>query len=376
MMAPAQRPASSAQRPRRSARRALGRAKAGFTFAELLVGLSLSLVVAALAYAALDAVHANAIVAAASADLRQRAHAGDWFVRQRLARAGSTQVRGAAWPDSALPVPAVFPLLRVSTTGDAELTAHPDRVTLVRLASTPAWARLAQAMASPGDAVVVDATAPCGGPVPAPCGLHTGLDVLLVDRTGAFDPAVVTAVAGTAVTLVPGTLSRAYGTAAQAAIVGAELEALVFDPPSRTLRLRTAAGANQPVLDHVVGLTVRYFGDPAPPDRPRAPPGIASCVVDAAGVPSLPPLGGNTSLVELPLSAFTDGPVCGSAPWRYDADLFRVRMLRLSLRLEAGPDEVRGDGPAFTRPGTAWHPSRLVPDKEVHIDVRLRVPPG
>ncbi|MCL4813655.1 MAG: hypothetical protein KJ061_14270 [Vicinamibacteraceae bacterium] len=348
----------------------------GFTFVELLVGLSLSLVVAALCYTALDAAHGRARVAAASADLRQRLQAGEGFVRNRVARAGAGQVRSLAWPGSALPIPPVFPRLRVSTTGDAELDAHADRLTLVRMGATAAWARLASPMASPADALVIDAVAPCGGPVPAPCGLRPGLDVLVVDRTGAFDPAVVTSVTGSTVSAVPGTLSRAYGVAAEAAIVGASLEAILFDAASRTLRLRTAAGANQPILDHVAGFTVRYFGDPVPPDRPRPPPGIASCVVDAAGTPVLAPLGGASSLVELPLAAFTDGPVCGSAPWRYDADLFRVRLVRLSLRLEAGPDEVRGTGPSFARPGTAWHPSRFVPDQEVHIDVRIGVPPG
>ena len=71
----------------------------------------------------------------------------------------------------------------------------------------------------------------------------------------------------------------------------------------------------------------------------------------------------------------TDGPWCpdAAAPNRVDADLFRVREVRVTLRLEAASPAARGgDARLFAHPGTARHPWRWVPDRQVTIDVVLR----
>jgi hypothetical protein len=48
----------------------------------------------------------------------------------------------------------------------------------------------------------------------------------------------------------------------------------------------------------------------------------------------LSPLGG-ASLSELTGAELTDGPFCGIAPNRFDADLLRIRRVRVSLRVDA-----------------------------------------
>jgi hypothetical protein len=83
-------------------------------------------------------------------------------------------------------------------------------------------------------------------------------------------------------------------------------------------------------------------------------------------------LDGGTALVPLSLVLMTDGPWCpdGAAPNRVDADLFRVREVQVTIRLEASSPAVRGaDARLFVHPGAARQPWRWVPDRQVTIDV-------
>jgi len=82
-----------------------------------------------------------------------------------------------------------------------------------------------------------------------------------------------------------------------------------------------------------------------------------------------------SGLARLPLSAFTDGPWCpdGASPNRFDADLLRIRLVRVTLRVQAQSASVRGtDMHWFSRPGAAREAARLVPDLEVYVDVAIR----
>jgi hypothetical protein len=128
------------------------------------------------------------------------------------------------------------------------------------------------------------------------------------------------------------------------------------------------------VLDNVDGVEVRYFGDPLPPALvdpargqlttygPEPPPiGVAlgdywppgtNCTIDLAQtpgdgdtlvqVPRLPALRANAGgLVALhdpsaPETSLGDGPWCPDplSPRRWDADLLRVRRVRITVRLQ------------------------------------------
>jgi hypothetical protein len=81
---------------------------------------------------------------------------------------------------------------------------------------------------------------------------------------------------------------------------------------------------------------------------------------------------GSTGLAPLPLSMFADGPWCPdpNSPNRYDADLLRIRLIRVTLKLQAQSASVRGLSAAwFSNPGLARDSTRLVPDIEVTFDV-------
>ncbi len=123
-----------------------------------------------------------------------------------------------------------------------------------------------------------------------------------------------------------------------------------------------------PVADDVVGLAFAHFGDPSPPvlrkplsdpegpwtsygprppdlgvDDPATPvygagENCTFTVIDGATVPrpDMRHLGSGT-LVRLNAAQLTDGPWCPdpSDPDRYDADLLRIRLVRVTLRVRA-----------------------------------------
>jgi hypothetical protein len=58
---------------------------------------------------------------------------------------------------------------------------------------------------------------------------------------------------------------------------------------------------------------------------------------------------------------------------RYDADLHRVRQIRVSFRVQTGVAALRGPaGVLFNRAGTSAISTRLVPDQAVQFDVTPR----
>jgi hypothetical protein len=77
--------------------------------------------------------------------------------------------------------------------------------------------------------------------------------------------------------------------------------------------------------------------------------------------------------VELPLSALTDGPFCGVTPYRFDADLYRIRRVHVRLRVQAASAWLRGLDPRLFRvPGRAISLSMQVPDMVVEFDIAPR----
>jgi hypothetical protein len=178
--------------------------------------------------------------------------------------------------------------------------------------------------------------------------------------------------------------------------------ALKDDPASGAYQLvrAEAFAPAQPVLDHVVKLEFRYFGEPlAPlsrvdsdgerrasyglaPSRPGDlfegwPPGenCAFALVDGDPRTRLAPLGADGALVEIAPSLLTDGPWCpdAAAGYRFDADLFRIRRVRFTLRVQTPLTSLRGPaGPLFSNGGTARAGGRYVPDMEIQMDVTPR----
>jgi hypothetical protein len=149
-----------------------------------------------------------------------------------------------------------------------------------------------------------------------------------------------------------------------------------FIDPSYVLRRYDGDASDMPAIDDVVAMDVRYYGATEPPIWPRPPSGEANCLYDAGGAYQsalMPALSGVGGLVELTAEMLSDGPWCGSGGTQFDADLLRVRRIRITVRLQASDPAVRGsDRQRFATPGSAMRETSMVSDVFVSIDVTLR----
>jgi hypothetical protein len=128
-----------------------------------------------------------------------------------------------------------------------------------------------------------------------------------------------------------------------------------------------------PLVDNVVRLEFAYFLDPHPAAAAGAADTSGNCAYAAADppVPLLPALG-SVTLAPVALGRFTDGPYCGIFPNRFDADLLRIRRVRVRLRVQAALDQLRGSGASFVNAGTADSELTTVRDFEVTFDATPR----
>lgn len=158
--------------------------------------------------------------------------------------------------------------------------------------------------------------------------------------------------------------------------------------------------SDAPAVEDVVELRVEYFGESQPPaaatteagdvrvsyGAPPPPLGIddpadawgagENCIIASANgayLPRLIPLGG-TGVVPLPPGILTDGPWCPDDvhTFRFDADLLRVRRVRVSIRVQAAAPFRGASGRWFAHGGSAGDPARYVPDETFTIDVAPR----
>lgn len=343
----------------------------GLALAELVVATAVGLAISGALMAVVRLAASAALTGPEVADVGQRLRAGVEAVITRLELAGAGAAAGGGNVPLARRLAVVFPHRRAVTGGDPALSAFADRVTVYSAAESSAVVALASPMGSTGGPLALAPGPGCPASTPS-CQFRPGDPIIVFDATGQHDLASVSSVTPVDVsTTAP--LSQAYTPALGAAVVRAEVRSLVFDAARAQLRLTSASGSDQPLLDEVVHFSVAYVGSPFPPEAPRPPPGTGNCVVDEAGQPRLaelsPTWGG---LVRLTPAALSDGPICGTGPAAYDADLLRIRALRVTLRVQAGQPRHRGRNPQwFRRPGPATDPRTLVPDEEVTFDVAL-----
>jgi hypothetical protein len=96
-------------------------------------------------------------------------------------------------------------------------------------------------------------------------------------------------------------------------------------------------------------------------------------VTKAAMATALGPATG--PLVELTKAQLEDGPWCpnNAAANRFDADLLRIRKVRVYMRVQAGNKAMRGAaGTLFAKAGTARGSERFLPDHEIVLEVSPR----
>ena len=340
----------------------------GFTLVEVLVGSAISL--AAIAVGCLLAAEGQVAwrSASARADLQQRARVGADLITRLLKEAGAGPMGGPARASLIRGIPPVLPR-RVGRRGAHafnEFRAH--AFTVIRAIAESENGALLTPVAS-GTATLELSPDLCESTA---CGFADGVNLMLLDSSGRFDIFTVTAVDGMAVSVRHHGVDPSGSYAAGTPVVAVESASITFDASSRTLRLYDGDATDLPLLDDVVRLQVAYFGEGEPPVWPRPPDGESNCLYAADGTyqSALPVLGAQGVLIELTPGMLTDGPWCGTGDTRYDADLLRVRRMRVSVRLQATDAAARGtDRARFANPGSARRSALFVPDVTVEIDV-------
>jgi hypothetical protein len=349
------------------------RADEGFSLAEMLVALLLTLVVVGAMSALVDRAVASSQAQPEALDMQQRARVGaDVLLHDLLAAGAGVAVGEPSGPLGDF-LPPIIPRRLGLLNADGPTIARPDAVTIVGTLGTSSQTRTAAPFVSAVADVVVENELPCptGRPV---CGLATGMHVLVFDRLGHFDMFGVTQVAADSARLQLHARTQSGEYQAGAFLAEAETHTYYFDAANSQLRHYDGNQTDVPVVDHVSGLSIEYFGVPSPPLAPKPPAGTENCVYTTTGEPrglvTLAAVGG--ALAPLPLSMLADGPWCGGGSNQFDVDLLRIRKMRVTLRVEATPDAFRAHGLAFARPGTSRSSNRYLPDEVLTFDVAPR----
>jgi hypothetical protein len=341
----------------------------GFALTEALIAAGLGAVVIG---AALTFLVKQADMASAHpdrADLQQRARAAAEILRLEIASAGESDARGGGRLGPACCVPVLLPRRVGEIAGDSPELARSDAITIVRARSLAIAVVLDQPLtfgqlwpASGGGCPVTDLF----------CGITTEDDVLVYGTTGEHDFVRVSNLA-MPIDVVPRQGGPLAAHAAGSFATAVETRTLYFDSARRQLRMYDGQGSDAPIIDGVSAVTFEYWGTAGAPARSLLPAGTETCWFDAAAQPRHGRAMTRASEpdVNLPLTALSDGPWCGSGSNRFDADLLRVRRVRATIRLSAISDQARGVGPAFADPGRA-RASRRVPDVEVSVDIAPR----
>ncbi len=383
---------------------------AGFSLVEAIVSAGLLLLVTAAVFALTDPTRGASLVQLESADLEQRLRVAANALSNDLTMAGAGTYAGAEAGPLTFWFAPVLPYRRGRVAADAPGTFRSDVVTLFYVPSTSSQTTLSAALSS-GQLtlqVIPESGCPHGQPL---CGFLPGMTLLVYDSQGHSDTFTLTSTAGNQGQLAannPGGVMR--GTYAIGSKVVQVVQRTYYVKPNaqgvdQLVYYDGSANADTPVIDHVAGIELQYYGDPQPPilygsvsdstgqwttygpkppafdARPTAYPDGENCVftfdpVSGLHSPRLEVLGEQSSpraLVRLTAAELSDGdiwcPEVGTEN-RFDADLLRVRKVAVTLRVESAVDALRGPaGVLFRHGGTGRGAQRLLPDRELRFQV-------
>jgi hypothetical protein len=400
------------------------RSQAGFTLTEMLIASSVMIGVTAGVFSVLNPTQGTFQAQPEVADMQQRLRVAVDNLRKDLLMAGAGSYTGESAGALYNFFAPVMPYRRGSdetvptgTCGEAEDSTYycHDTITILYVPPTPAQTGVTRALGSGGTSseIVVEPQLNCGPDKhDALCGFEEGMRVLIMDIDGTWDVMTLTEVQDEALHLQHNDddLSGAYDSGnARITQVATHTYYLKADEDTETFQLMHYDGyeTDLPIVDNVVDLLFEYFGDPAPPALlpgvdltstsapwttygPKPPEvGIdlrtgdeygdgENCVFQmSAGVqvPRLATLDTGNVQVKLDPANLIDGPWCpyADAPAPFDADLLRIRRVRVTLRVQVATATLRGPaGVLFTRGGTSSSAERFVPDQEIKFDITPR----
>jgi hypothetical protein len=384
------------------------RAARGYTVIELLIGTALLLMVMASALELLQAAQTAFVTQPDVTDLQQRLRVvGDALARD-LVSAGAGRTRGAARGPLIDSLAPILPYRAGLRDPDAPGSFRTDRITIMYVPPAAPQTTIRDPLSAPAATIRLNSDPGCalGDDV---CGFTSGTAVLVADAGGRFNTFTVASVSGPFLDLQlrDPALATSFMAGAHIVEIAVHSYSLKIDATADLAQVAHYDGyrSEQPLSDDIVDLKAEYFGDPQPPllvravsdpQGPRTTYGPAPPLPDtddphdnwAAGencafavqagvhVARLPALGeASSGLVPLAPQTLTDGPWCpdSQAPNRFDADLLRVRRVRVSLRAQAVSSWLRGASASlFVRPGTSRGGGLMVPDARIVVDVTPR----
>jgi hypothetical protein len=359
--------------------------ESGYSLVELLVASTIMLVVTGAIFGMMNPSQGTAQAQPEVADLQQRSRVGSETLFRELIMAGAGVYQGPVTGSLINFFAPIIPRRLGSLNPDNPSSARSDAITLAYIPNTYSQTTISSPMPNVSAELKVKKVPNCpkGDEL---CGFEEGMDVIVFDTSGNFDVFTITQVQDAAAHLQHKgqDLSIPYE-------VGASVTQIVSntyywcspindrpcpeDPSAWQLRLYDGYSRDVALVDNVVDLQFEYFGDPNPPLNPKPKAGVANCLYDGLGnyigPGVLPTTDG--SLAQLPLSILSDGPWCGGGNNMFDADLLRIRKMRVTLRVQVSDVALRGTNTSMWRnPGTAAGGTRAVADYTVAFDVTPR----
>jgi hypothetical protein len=389
----------------RTLRRAL-RSNAGFTIVEMAIATFIMMTITGAIFSMMHPSQGLFQTQPEVSDMQQRMRVGVDSLQKELVMAGAGVYSGAAAGALSYFMAPIMPYRSIGDDTDASkgVFFRDDAITLMYVPPTPSQTTISNEMPAQSAEIKVNPQPNCPDKKTQLCGFEVGMRLIIFDQDGNWDVFTVTEVQDAAAHLQHRgqdfTVPYSAGSNVTQVKIGSYY--LQTDEQTDTYQLMYFDGWNDPapVVDHVVKLQFEYFGEPQPPQRTTAP--LASngpwvtygpkpipltesrtgwangenctfAVADGQHVPRLAKLADGVAQVPLTKAILTDGPWCpdASKPNRFDADLFRVRRVRVKLRVQVALASLRGPSATlFANPGTAE--SRFVPDQEVTFDVTPR----
>ena len=349
----------------------------GYTLLELLISTAIMITVTGAIFTMMNPAQGSAQTQPEIADMQQRMRVSQETIFKELVMAGAGPYQGASTGSLINFFAPILPRRTGRISPDPTTGANSyreDAITLTYIPNTYSQTTISNPM-PPNSAelkVVKQSNCPKGDEL---CGFTEGQDVLIFDTTGHFDTFTITNVQDSAGHLQHRgqNLNHEYGTGSQVTLV--ESNTYYLNRTTNQLMRYNLGAEDLPIADNVVDLKFEYFGDPAPPRVPKPPPGESNCLYDVNGN-YVGPAGltaDDGSLARLPKAILTDGPYCGSGSNAFDADLLRVRKVRVTLRVQTGVEGLRSrDEKLFMKPGKAAQSDRIIPDYRVTFEVSPR----
>ncbi len=392
--------------------RARLRSEGGFTLTEMMVASAIMITVTGAVFTLMNPASGVFQAQPEVADMQQRMRVGADTLTKDLIMAGAGTYTGASAGALYNYFAPVLPYRRGDINDDpsANVFYRPDAISVLYVPPTPAQTTVVKTEGNSSQEIVVTAQTNCPDPKHnGLCGFEEGMRVLVIDpETGAFDATTLTNIQDSALHLQhSGKLNADYDSGkAVITQVATHTYYLKSDNATATYQLMHYDGyqTDLPVVDNVVKLQFEYFGEPQPPQLlpnksladtfgpwttygPK-PPALASQVPgwptgencafklqDGRHVPRLGTLAAGFGQVKLDPAILKDGPWCpnDTSTNRFDADLLRIRRIRIKLRVQVAQASMRGPaGLLFMKGGTSSSSQRYIPDQEVGFDVTPR----